>query len=110
MRFFVTEASGYIGGSVAQKLHDAGHEVLGLVRSEEKARLLRERGIKPIVGALDEAGTLTDGAHQADAVVHAANADHQGAVETLVTALERSGKLFIHISSLLRMAMPLSRK
>src|SRR5215813_15264812 len=59
MRFFVTGASGYIGGSVAQKLQDAGHEVLGLVRSEEKARLLKERGIKPIVGALDEAGTLT---------------------------------------------------
>ncbi len=86
MRFFVTGASGYIGGSVAQKLRDAGHEVLGLVRSEEKARLLKERGIKPIVGTLDEAGTLTDGARQADAVVHAASADHPGAAETLVAA------------------------
>jgi hypothetical protein len=36
MKLFVTGASGYIGGSVASKLHDAGHEVLGLVRSEEK--------------------------------------------------------------------------
>jgi nucleoside-diphosphate-sugar epimerase len=98
MRFFVTGASGYICGSVAQQLHDAGHEVLGLVRSEEKARLLKERGIKPIVGTLDEAKTLTEGAHQADAVVHAANADHPGAIETLVAALERSGKLFIHTS------------
>lgn len=98
MRFFVTGASGYIGGSVAQKLRDAGHEVLGLVRSEEKARLLKERGIKPIVGTLDEAETLADGARQADAVVHAASADHPGAVETLVAALERSGKLLIHTS------------
>jgi nucleoside-diphosphate-sugar epimerase len=98
MRFFVTGASGYIGGSVAERLHDADHEVWGLVRSEEKARLLKERGIIPRVGTLDDAEMLTDCAHQADAVVHAASADHQGPVDTLVAALERSGKLFIHTS------------
>jgi uncharacterized protein YbjT (DUF2867 family) len=52
MKLFVTGASGYIGGSVASKLRDAGHEVLGLVRSDEKARLVKERGIEPIVGTL----------------------------------------------------------
>jgi nucleoside-diphosphate-sugar epimerase len=98
MRFFVTGASGYIGGSVAERLRGLGHEVAGLVRSEEKARLLKERGIRPILGALDDAGVLTDGARQADAVVHAADADHRGAVETLIGALERSGKLLIHTS------------
>jgi nucleoside-diphosphate-sugar epimerase len=98
MRFFVTGASGYVGGSVAQRLRDWGHEVLGLVRSEEKARLLKQRGITPILGTLDEAAVLTGGARQADAVINAASADHSGAVETLVAALGRSGKLLIHTS------------
>jgi uncharacterized protein YbjT (DUF2867 family) len=86
MRFFVTGASGYIGGSVAQKLRASGHEVLGLVRSEEKARLLKDRGVTPILGTLDEAAILTDGARQADAVINAASTDDQGVVETLVAA------------------------
>jgi len=98
MKFFVTGASGYIGGSVAQKLRDSGHEVLGLVRTEEKSRLLNERGITPILGTLDEAAILTDSARRAEAVINAANADHSGAVETLIAALERSGKLLIHTS------------
>jgi nucleoside-diphosphate-sugar epimerase len=98
MRFFVTGASGYIGGSVAQKLRETGHEVLGLVRSEEKARLLKERGIQPILGTLDEPDILAGGARQADAVINAADVDHRGVVETLLTALERSGKLLIHTS------------
>ena len=96
MRFFITGASGYIGGSVAERLRASGHEVAGLVRSGEKARLLKERGIIPMLGSLDDASVLTDGARQADAVVHAADADHSAAVETLVSALARSGKLLIH--------------
>jgi nucleoside-diphosphate-sugar epimerase len=98
MRFFVTGAAGYIGGSVAKRLRACGHDVQGLVRSEAKARLLAERGIAPIVGTLDEPAILTDAARQADAVIHAADADHWGAVETLVAALEGSGKLLIHTS------------
>jgi nucleoside-diphosphate-sugar epimerase len=95
MRFFVTGATGYIGGSVAQRLRASGHDVQGLARSAEKARLLQERGITPLLGTLDDAAILTDGARQADAVIHAADVDHSGAVETLVAALGRSGKLFI---------------
>jgi nucleoside-diphosphate-sugar epimerase len=98
MKAFVTGASGYIGGSVAERLRDSGHEVFGLVRSEEKARLLQERGITPILGTLDDAAILTDGARRADAVINAASADHFGAVETLISALERSAKLLIHTS------------
>jgi uncharacterized protein YbjT (DUF2867 family) len=64
MKVFVTGASGYIGGSVAEKLRDTGHQVLGLVRSEEKARLLKERGIEPIMGTLDDAEILTDAARR----------------------------------------------
>src|SRR5262245_42882393 len=98
MKFFITGASGYIGGSVASKLRDLGHEVLGLVRSQEKARLLKERGITPILGTLDDARILTDASRQAGAVINAADVDHAGAAHTLIAALEKSGKLFIHTS------------
>jgi len=84
-----------VGGSVAEKLRDSDHHVLGLVRSEEKARLLKGRGIEPIICSLDDSTILTDAARQADAVINAASADDPGVVETLVSALERSGKLLI---------------
>jgi nucleoside-diphosphate-sugar epimerase len=96
MKIFVTGATGYIGGSVAERLAASGHTVLGLVRSREKALPLKERGIDPIVGTLDDWGVLTDAAHAADAVIHAASADHPGSVLTLVAALERSAKPLIH--------------
>jgi nucleoside-diphosphate-sugar epimerase len=70
--------------------------VTGLVRSEEKAAALRERGLDPVIGALDDAEILTAAAQAADAVIHAASADHPGSVATLINALERSGKLFVH--------------
>jgi len=96
MRIFVTGATGYIGGSVAERLVVSGHTVVGLVRSREKALLLKERGIDPIVGTLDDWGVLTDAAHAADAVIHAASADHPGSVLTLVGALERTAKPLIY--------------
>lgn len=66
MKVFVTGASGYIGGSVAEKLRETWHQVLGLVRSEENARLLKERRIEPIIGTLDDAGIVADAALRAD--------------------------------------------
>jgi uncharacterized protein YbjT (DUF2867 family) len=54
MKLFVTGSSEYIGGSVAEKLCGSGHQALGLVRSEEKARLVKDRGIEPIIGTLDD--------------------------------------------------------
>lgn len=100
MKVFVTGATGYIGGSIAEKLVASGHEVRGLVRSTEKEKekipLLKARGINPVAGTLDTPEILTSAAQAADAVIHAASADHPGSVVTLVTALERSGKLLIN--------------
>jgi nucleoside-diphosphate-sugar epimerase len=96
MRILITGATGYIGGSVAAKLVASGHKLLGLTRSQKSAPLLKERGIDPVVGTLDDAEILTEAARAADAVIHTASADHPGSVVTLVTALERSGKLLIH--------------
>lgn len=98
MKFFITGAAGYIGGSVAQRLLSDGHDVTGLVRSREKAELLQNLGITPVIGSLDDAAVLTAAAQAADAVIHAADADHAASVETLVSALEHSGKLLIHTS------------
>jgi nucleoside-diphosphate-sugar epimerase len=98
VKIFITGASGYIGGSVAQVLHNAGNQVLGLVRSDEKAKQLAARGIEPIFGTLDDAAVLQQAARSADAVISAASSDHRGAVEALVAALEHSSKPLIHTS------------
>jgi nucleoside-diphosphate-sugar epimerase len=95
MRVFVTGATGYIGGSVAECLIASGYQVVGLVRSAESIPLLKDRGIESALGALDDPEIVTNAAHEADAVIHAASADHPGAVVTLIAALERSGKTLI---------------
>jgi nucleoside-diphosphate-sugar epimerase len=95
MKVFITGATGYIGGSVAERLVAIGHEVNGLVRSANKIPLLKERGIEPILGTLDDREILARAADAADAVIHAASADHPASVVTLVSALERSGKTLI---------------
>lgn len=98
MRVFVTGAGGYIGGSVAARLVAAGHRVVGLVRSEDKAAGLRQRGIEPLLGSLDDANLLADAVRRADAVVNAADSDHRGAVEALIDALAGTGKPLLHTS------------
>lgn len=98
IKVFVTGATGYIGGSVAERLVSMGYDVSGLVRTADKAEELGRRNIRPIVGSLDDFGVMTKAAQSADIVINAANADHIGAVITLVTALEHSGKLLIHTS------------
>jgi nucleoside-diphosphate-sugar epimerase len=98
MKVFCTGASGYIGGSVAAHLVVAGHQVTGLVRSQEKADAVRARGIQPLPGTLDDAERLAQAAHAADLIVNAASADHTGAVVALLDALAGSGKPFIHTS------------
>lgn len=98
MNVFVTGASGYIGGSVAVRLIEAGHGVRGLVRSPGKAEAVRGLGITPVLGDLDDADLLAAEARRADAVVNAADSDHRGAVETLVAALDGTGKVLLHTS------------
>jgi len=98
MKIFVTGVAGYIGGSVSARLIQSGHQVTGLVRSREKAALLKERGIEPVLGSLDDAKILMQATRDADGVLHLASADQQGVVEVFITALKKSGKVFIHNS------------
>lgn len=98
MKVFVTGATGYIGGSVALALMRRGHSILGLARNDDKAAALKALGFETLIGSLDDADALTLGARQADAVLNAAHADHADAAETLLNALEGSGKRLIHTS------------
>ena len=98
MRVFVTGASGYIGGSVAAALRAAGHHVVGLVRSDERAAQISERGIEPLIGTLDDPALLADAACAADAVANAADAEHRGVVQAILPALAGTGKAFLQTS------------
>jgi nucleoside-diphosphate-sugar epimerase len=98
MKVFIVGASGYIGGSIATSLLAAGHEVAGLVRSDERAAAVRARGIEPVRGTLADVDVLAREARRAGAVIHAANADDRASVEAILAALRGTGKRFIHTS------------
>lgn len=98
MKLFITGAAGYIGGAVAMRLIDAGHQVRGLVRDAAKATLLRRSGIEPVLGNLDDADLLSREARSSDGVIDAANADHAASVHALISGLEGSGKPLLHTS------------
>ncbi|MCF4994264.1 NAD-dependent epimerase/dehydratase family protein [Pseudomonas syringae] len=98
MNVFVTGAAGFIGGSIATGLVQAGHTVTGLVRSAEQAAELKALGIHSVIGTLDDSAILAEQARAADAVINAASSDHRGAVEALLGALRGSNKIFLHTS------------
>jgi nucleoside-diphosphate-sugar epimerase len=98
MHVFMTGVSGYIGGSVARKLLDAGHRVSGLVRGADKAGRLKALGIEPVIGSLDDRAVIIAAARRSDAVVDTADAEHLYVVDALLAALDGSGKRFIHTS------------
>ena len=98
MNVFVTGAAGFIGGSIATGLVQAGHKVTGLVRSAEQAEELKVLGMNAVIGTLDDSQLLAEQARAADAVINAASSDHRGAVEALLDALRGSNKVFLHTS------------
>ncbi|MEU5087632.1 SDR family oxidoreductase [Streptomyces sp. NPDC021356] len=118
MRIFVTGASGWIGSAVVPQLLDAGHQVVGLARSDVSAAALTAAGAETVRGTLDDLDVLRDAATASDGVIHlafkhdiafsgdfrgAAEADRR-AVDTFGDALAGTGRPFVLASGLAGLA------
>lgn len=119
MKIFVTGASGWIGSAVVPELLGAGHEVVGLARSDASAEKLHEAGAVVHRGDLDDTADLAKAARDSDGVIHlafqhetafgggfaAAGAVDRRAVEAMGAALAGSDRPFVLASGMLGLAL-----
>ncbi|RKS97367.1 NAD-dependent epimerase/dehydratase family protein [Chryseobacterium defluvii] len=98
-RILITGITGYIGGTIAKKLLDKNYTVIGLIRNEVHAQELEAAGIETVVGNIHDETILRSAISNADAIIHNADsADDAYVADSIVNALEGSGKTFIFTS------------
>ncbi len=109
MRVFITGASGHIGSALVPELQRAGHQVIGLARSDESAAKLTAAGAEVRRGGLDDVDIIAKEAADADGVISLAYrsdlmqagdaagviAANLKVIEAVGGALEGSGKPFV---------------
>lgn len=99
MRVFLTGATGFIGSRIVPELIGAGHQVLGLTRSDAGARILEAAGAKPYRGDIEDLDSLRAGAAQADAVIHTAF-DHD--FSNFVANCQKDGRVITAMGEVLK--------